>query len=346
MRVSSFLRLTLPPAYGLVVYLTLRLLQDTGSGSRFWRRPMMTNFIELVVSMLVSYIIILLVEKICRFNEKNWNQDKVSTIVKEILSLLLGTLILVNLIITPMAAFTDDGLSMHDLVFINVIPTLYMMIYYGVLRSRMLLKAYVVHQLVLERMAKDKIETELKFLKAQYHPHFLFNALNTIYFQMDESLPSAKQSIELLSELLRYQLYDGQQAVTLSQEFEYLKKFIAFQKMRSNKKLKLFLQIDKSTVSRNIYPLLLLPFVENAFKNVGGDYHIQISAQLKAGGFIFVVENSLAHNQNIANENAGLGLENLTRRLELLYPGNHCMTTTQKDNRFIAQFTLKLHDEK
>ena len=82
-------------------------------------------------------------------------------------------------------------------------------------------------------------------MKAQYHPHFLFNALNTIYFQMDEDTEGAKHSIEKFSELLRYQLYDQQQQVPIMQEIEYLQSFIELQKIRSTDKLKLNVDFDK-----------------------------------------------------------------------------------------------------
>ena len=97
------------------------------------------------------------------------------------------------------------------------------MLYFAIVRGNQYLKNYVGQKIQLEKIANDQLQTELKFLKAQYHPHFLFNALNTIYFQMDDNVAEAKKTVEKFSELLSYQLYDQQQTVPISQEIDYLK---------------------------------------------------------------------------------------------------------------------------
>jgi LytS/YehU family sensor histidine kinase len=252
-----------------------------------------------------------------------------------------------NAIFTPMAALTDDGLSWGDFATINIIPLLFCLLYYTVMRSNKLLQAYVNNKLLLEKVTNDHLQTELKFLKAQYHPHFLFNALNTVYFQMDDNVADAKKSIEKFSELLRYQLYDQQQTVAISRELHYLQNFIELQQVRSSDKLQLQMHFDDTLNEEQVYPLLFLPLVENAFKYVGGNYHIVIEARKENDRICFTVENSIpAETGWIKESNSlpsnGIGLENLKRRLELLYPAKHTFTAVKKANSFFAEIQLQV----
>jgi LytS/YehU family sensor histidine kinase len=198
----------------------------------------------------------------------------------------------------------------------------------------------VEQKLLVEKVRNDQLATELKFLKAQYHPHFLFNALNTVYFQMDEDVGAAKESIEKFSELLRYQLYDQQQMVPVSQEIRYLHNFIQLQQTRSSEKLKLEVAFDERLNGQQVYPLLFLPLVENAFKYVGGEYHIRIEAKVEGPVIRFEVENGVPAEVPMRKE-GGIGLENLRRRLELLYPGRHSLTVEKKGQNFEAALIIQ-----
>jgi LytS/YehU family sensor histidine kinase len=203
------------------------------------------------------------------------------------------------------------------------------------------LKAYTDKKIQLEKITNDHLQTELKFLKAQYHPHFLFNALNTVYFQMDDDVQAAKKSIEKFSGLLRYQLYDQQQTVSLSQEIQYLTNFIELQQVRTSEKLQLKVNFDPGLNRQMVYPLLLLPLVENAFKYVGGSYKISIEARLNNNNLVFTVVNSVPLNIPV-KVNSGIGLENLRRRLELLYPEKSTLKTAMQTDEFWAELQIKL----
>lgn len=235
----------------------------------------------------------------------------------------------------------NDIISWADIVDINMIPTLYAIVYYGIARSRTWLKAYVNNKMQLEKLTNDHLETELKFLKAQYHPHFLFNALNTIYFQMDEDVAGAKKSTELLSSLLRYQLYDQQQQVPIKQELEYLQDYIQLQRIRASQKMRLMVAFDENLADQQVYPLLLLPLVENALKYVGGDYKIDISANITEKGLLFKVYNDVPATMKLKDNYSGIGHENLKRRLELLYPNRHCLIAGGEADSYIAQLELE-----
>jgi sensor histidine kinase YesM len=342
-----FWKYVFPPLFGLLVYATLRVINDSISHFKFWERAWTTNAIELACVPFSGYIIMYAFEKLFRrFDKTLQHTINYKTVLYELLWVVIITAVINNAIITPMAALTDDGLSWGDFAAINIIPLLYCLIYYAVVRSNKLLRAYVNNKLLLEKITNDHLQTELKFLKAQYHPHFLFNALNTIYFQMDENVADAKKSIDKFSELLRYQLYDQQQTVPISQELHYLHNFIELQKVRSSDKLRLQVHFDHTLNGEQVYPLLFLPLVENAFKYVGGDYHISIEARKEANTVHFRVHNSIPQQAWIQETGfqprKGIGIDNLKRRLELLYPGRHVFTTEKKDDCFTAAIQLQL----
>ncbi len=196
-------------------------------------------------------------------------------------------------------------------------------------RGNSFVRAYIEQKVLVEKIKNDQLLTELKFLKAQYHPHFLFNALNTIYFQMDENVAAAKQSVEKFSELLRYQLYDQQQTVPVSQEIRYLANFIQLQQTRSSEKLILDVHFDETLDGQQIYPLLFLPLVENAFKYVGGDYHLKVVAEVRDSIIRLEVENAVPAQIPIKKEK-GIGLENLQRDMYFALPGKTLLDNKKK----------------
>jgi two-component system LytT family sensor kinase len=338
---KQLLKKIFPGFYGLLNYFTIRLLQDTDSHSHFWTRPWYTTTGEIVLSFIVGYVVLIGVRRICRYTDSRQGSTVQANFTAELWYIIALSVLINNGILLPLAAFTDDGLSLSDFAEINIVPLLYTLIYYGIVRSRTYLKAYVANQLLVEKLTNDHLQTELKFLRAQYHPHFLFNALNTIYFQVDDDVAGAKQSIELLSELLRYQLYDRQHQVSIKQELDYLQNYILLQKVRASKKMVLHTVFDEALAEQQIYPLLFLPLVENAFKYVGGKYQIEISAKSTADGILFKVYNDLPEHIQTSPDSSGIGIENLNRRLELLYPGRHKLTLDKQPDHFTAELELK-----
>jgi hypothetical protein len=345
---NFFRKYIFPALYGLLVYFTVRLLHDTDIHQRFWERQFYVNAIEMTCSVIVGYLAIYLFRRLFKYYDKRWPiQLSYQGVARELAILVGANLILVNVIFVPMdmALHQKDWdawwIPWADLADINMIPTLYAIVYYGIVRSSTWLKAYIDNKVQLEKVTNEHLETELKFLKAQYHPHFLFNALNTIYFQMDEDTEGAKRSIEKFSELLRYQLYDQQQQVPVMQEIEYLQSFIELQKIRSSDSLKLEVDFDKKLNGQLVYPLLFLPLVENAFKFVGGDYEMQIEAKAADGQIDFKVENSVPQLKETVKKSGGIGLENLKRRLDLLYPGKHSLLLENNGDHFKAELKLE-----
>ncbi|SHE53935.1 sensor histidine kinase [Pedobacter caeni] len=337
-----FKKYIFPALYGLLIYFTIRLLHDLAVDTQFWKRDLALNIFEILCSILLGYLSIAIFEALFRFYDKGRRHHlNYQGIIRELLQLIGVNLLLTYLILIPMATFTDDGLSWVDVADLTIIPTLYAIIYYGIARSRSWLKAYVDNKVLLEKITNEHLETELKFLKAQYHPHFLFNALNTIYFQMDEDLPGAKRSIEKFSELLRYQLYDQQQQVDVILEIDYLQSFIELQKVRSTDRLKLSLFFDPQLKEQQVYPLFFLPLIENAFKFVGGGYQMSIAAEIDDENIIFRVENDVPTIKTTESKTGGIGLENLKRRLNLVYPDRHLLDIKQENDQFKVMLKLR-----
>ncbi|MBS1598154.1 MAG: sensor histidine kinase [Bacteroidetes bacterium] len=342
---GRFIKYIIPALYGLLVYFTIRLLLDSVTGMKFWHRSWQLNSIEITTSVIMGYFMAWVLRRLFHYFDKSAPAKfSYSRIAKELFYVFLVNQIVVNLFMDPLVIFTDDGMQLYDFFDVNVIPLLYSIIFYGIFRSSSFLRAYIDNKILLEKITNDKLQTELKFLKAQYHPHFLFNALNTIYFQMDENVADAKKSVEKFSELLRYQLYDQQQQVSMKQEMEYLENFIELQKVRVSEKLKLDVRLDKNLNGQQVYPLLFLPLVENAFKYVSGDYSIAVNANVKGNEIRFTVGNSIQC-ANAPTKPNGIGLENLKRRLDLLYPNRHSLTTEKKGDYFFATMNLQLEED-
>jgi two-component system LytT family sensor kinase len=335
-----FWKYLFPPFYGLLIYTIIRLVSDLTDGYEFWKRSLRLNLVEILGCMLLSYPL----TRIPGYYERRFSKAQGSFTMGRVFRE-FGT-VLVTAIAVAIGASSvihvvgnDYPIGIDDLTIASVIISLFMMLHYSILRGNSFVRAYVEQKLLVEKVRNDQLTTELKFLKAQYHPHFLFNALNTVYFQMDEDVAAAKESIEKFSELLRYQLYDQQQMVPVSQEIHYLVNFIQLQQTRSSEKLQLEVSFDEQLDGQQVYPLLFLPLVENAFKYVGGDYEIRISASVDGPAIRLEVGNSVPDRVPIRKE-GGIGLENLRRRLELLYPGKHSLIAEKNGTHFDAVLTV------
>ncbi len=190
-------------------------------------------------------------------------------------------------------------------------------------------------------LALQNRQAELAFLKSQINPHFLFNNLNSIYSLIYHKSDKALKAVEQLSNLLRYMLYNKKDEVLLSEEVDYLNNYIDLQKLRYNYDLPLYVKMDIQNEIKCIAPLLLIPIVENAFKH--GEFKNQelpLSIELYCSNDVlcFTVENQKGHHQK--DEGSGIGIKNLQRRLELLYPSKHQFTIEESISNYKA--TLKI----
>jgi two-component system, LytTR family, sensor kinase len=201
----------------------------------------------------------------------------------------------------------------------------------------------------LHETESEKVQTELAFLRAQINPHFLFNVLNTIYFQIHKENRDARSSVEKLSEMLRYQLYEcNTDFIDISRELAYIENYVAVQQLRMEPGTDLKIIIPENTGSFKIAPLLILPLVENAFKYIShykdpsrNKLYISIYNEEESRFVVNVLNsyNPLDQTDHLKYSN-GLGLKNLERRLALLYSGKHSIT--RKRSEFTYETTLKI----
>ncbi len=203
-------------------------------------------------------------------------------------------------------------------------------------------------QLQVDLLAKERMKNELNYLKAQINPHALFNSLNTIYGHIDKSNQVARNILLQFSELLRYQLYDcAAEKVSLEKEIEYVKNYVAFQRLRKDEKLVVCLDIGTIEAGLKIAPLLLVVLIENAFKfaSTFSDKENQIRIKISSKENVLHCSffNTREIRQAFAPTNSnGIGIANLRRRLELLYPGNHKLTTNIENESYVTNLILDL----
>lgn len=208
-----------------------------------------------------------------------------------------------------------------------------------------LLIDYANAQRRLGEMAKEKAETELNFLKSQINPHFLFNSINTIYFLIDKQNANARHTLLQLADLLRYQLYDcTNDTIEIEKEVRYLQDYIRLQELRKDHQYEVSIRVGDSVKGFRITPLLLIPFVENAFKHISHHANdrnfIQVELTSSNGKLHFTVENSKDDEQRKTEPAGGIGLANVKRRLELLYPGKHELQILNSAHTFKVELNL------
>ena len=209
-----------------------------------------------------------------------------------------------------------------------------------------LMMDYARSQRRLGEISKERAEAELNFLKSQINPHFLFNSLNAIYFLIDKQNTTARQALMRFSDLLRYQLYDcNADTIGIEKEVAYLQDFIRLQQLRQDQHYEVQVQIQPEVQGFRITPLLLIPFVENAFKHIS--HHadqrnfVLVNLARQNGSFMFTVENSKETHHRSTEPPGGIGLTNVKRRLELLYPEKYELQIDNNDTTF--KVTLNLH---
>lgn len=207
---------------------------------------------------------------------------------------------------------------------------------------------YMTTQKKLSDISREKAETELKFLKSQINPHFLFNSLNSIYFLIDKRNTDARQTLLRFSDLLRYQLYEcNADTIEIEKEITYLEDYIRLQQLRRDQNYEIEVSIGGDLHGFRIEPLLLIPFVENAFKHIshhnnGQRNFVRVELSKNKNVFHFIVENSRDGHQQSTEPEGGIGLVNTRRRLELLYPGEYKLKIDNNDTTFKVALQLDI----
>lgn len=207
---------------------------------------------------------------------------------------------------------------------------------------------FTVDWFLNERIQRDlenqRLTAELSFLKSQINPHFLFNSLNSIYSLAYQKSDTTPEAILKLSEIMRYMLYDcNDNKVELSKELQYLHNFIDLQKIRFGNKAFINFEVHGEVDDQHIVPLLLISFIENAFKHgVANDpaSPISLKINLSEGNLYFFIQNKKhMHNRDASG---GIGLINVKRRLDLLYPSKYKLEIRDENDTYTVQLSLVL----
>jgi two-component system, LytTR family, sensor kinase len=202
-----------------------------------------------------------------------------------------------------------------------------------------------------DKLAKERetenLKTELSLLRSQVSPHFMFNVLNNMVALARKHSDQLEPSLIKLSSLMRYMLYEAdEEKVSLEKEIEYLQSYIDLQQQRFGKNIKLNTNFTILDDQYQIEPMLLIPFVENAFKHGTGmieDAQIDIDLKAEKSILHFSVRNKYGNNGEIKDKTSGIGLTNVTRRLNLLHAGGHTLLITNKDEWFTVSLQLNLN---
>jgi two-component system, LytTR family, sensor kinase len=226
-----------------------------------------------------------------------------------------------------------------DLLYVSTFPTIYK-----------LYQFYRKAEIVQQEMNAQKLNAELELLKNQLQPHFLFNTLNNLYGMILTNDKNAAPAVLRLSNIMSYMLYEcNSPFIALEKEVEHLKAYIELEQIRYGKRLEVSFECGGAMNKHQIAPLLLIGFVENAFKHGAGSHNetawIRINLWVENGQMDFIIENNLptkiSENENFKVK-SGIGLRNIHQRLALIYPDQYTLKIEQSDS-FLVHLKLNLH---
>jgi two-component system, LytTR family, sensor histidine kinase AlgZ len=243
--------------------------------------------------------------------------------------------------------YTDLGESrkfLHASKFIlqHTSTTLFITIFVGMLKFA---EDWLELEAKRKELENEKLTAELTFLKAQINPHFLFNTLNNLYYLAFTNSPNTTEVIAKLSQMMRYMIYDSNhEKVLLSKEIEYIENYISLEKLRLNNQIPINFEVDGDINLVKIVPLILITFLENAFKhgvsNNSTNAFISINLSVQNSTIVYTVENSKLATNN--HEKSGIGLQNVKRRLDLSYPQKSSIEVVETGKTYKTCLTLDI----
>ena len=231
----------------------------------------------------------------------------------------------------------------------------------GVTTTAKIVINWVEDQRRMRELEKENLQSELKFLRSQINPHFLFNTLNSLYALTLKKSDLAPEMLIRLSEIMRYMLYDcNEPKVLLEKEVKFMGNYVELERLRYGEDVEIDFKLEGEIQDQKIAPLLFIPFFENAFKhglsNRIGQGWISISFLFQEELVTLVIENSVPEEKDqhmwvqkskSKSDSSGIGLENIKRRLNLLYPDEHTLDIEKSPKQFKITLTINLSsDEK
>lgn len=271
-------------------------------------------------------------------SRKGWGHYMFLVLLSLSIYLLAGYLIRLNIL--PEGMLNRPFFGHH--VFIGI-PNFLMV--FGLSLALRIMQDRSDFETLLKEQENEKLKSELSFLRSQVSPHFMFNVLNSLASLARKKSDKVEAAIIQLSQLMRYSLYHTDKKVTLEQEAEYLSNYIELQKLRFGATVNMHFRVDIEKKDIMIEPMLLVPFVENAFKHGVGlmqDPVIMIILEATAYRISFTVRNKFSPATNeVKDESSGIGLQNVKRRLDLLYKDLYTLDIYKNDeNWFITELKI------
>jgi two-component system LytT family sensor kinase len=287
-----------------------------------------------LVNILLFYLNVLFLSP--RFYDK---QKKLLYLFLIIIALTVFSIIKVWIISTFYNAFINNAFVNRFTFFSGILLLLASIVYCMVVTN--------IKQEQENKMKQaEQLSVQLKFLRSQINPHFLFNVLTSLVSLARKKSDNLESSLIMLSDIMRYMLYESDgKKVAISKEIEYLKSYIELQKLRFGNNVKIETHINATGESHTIEPMLLIPFVENAFKHGTGwveNAVIEINLILTGEVLIFDVKNKYNPSEKSKDTSSGIGLANVQSRLDLLYPGKHKLICNKENDLFHVKLTLQV----
>lgn len=245
-------------------------------------------------------------------------------------------------------AFKDESDDFYDFLYFYTSELVCNLWYIGSTMALKFAKQFFQQSAKMKQIEIEKLQTEIKYLMGQINPHFMFNALNSIYILIDKNNQTARHTLTQFSDMLRYQLYEcGGETVHLKNEIAYLKNYIDLQRLRKSNRYRIDFETPELIQDIQLPPMLLIGLVENAFKHLshhkGKENYIKISLNYNHNNLIFKVKNTKEDNCEPNTEgNNGIGLKNIQRRMALQFPNRHTLNIDNQQDTFSIHLTLHI----
>ncbi|WP_298897148.1 histidine kinase [uncultured Psychroserpens sp.] len=304
---------------------------------KFENRILITNILSILITIIFYYFNVYFLS---RYFFKQQHKKYIKFLV-----LYIGIVFLIKLIINVLF-FGSEFLAVKSLI----ISLLILLFFAGISFVHIIILRWQKEEALKQKLKEDKLTAELQLLKSQINPHFLFNALNNLLSIAEKHKQTEVSSgIAQLSELLRFLLHDtSDETILLSKEIEFIEHYIQLNKLRfdTNDPISIAFKKEGDLSNIHIAPALLIPFVENAFKHGIDIYNksfIDINLTASNNTIHFVCRNSLKETSNtdtMLAKNSGIGLQNVKRRLDILYPNKHDLNISITDNTYIVDLKL------
>lgn len=227
----------------------------------------------------------------------------------------------------------------------HILNTLFLVVFIGLLKF---VEDWFELEATRQEVENERLTSELRFLKTQIHPHFLFNTLNNIYYLAYTNSPNTAEVVAKLSQMMRYMIHESNHLkVPLEKEIEFIENYIDLEKLRLDESVPIDFQVEGNLDGKVIAPLILITFLENAFKHgvSSSTKNTWIKASIKVEGdsLLYQVSNSKIQQSNKTfTEASGIGLKNVRRRLELSYPDNYELQIDDTETKFVVQLKLNM----